>query len=120
MKVVTDLSMLKVHGRDGDGGGEADSLLHTNADTAILVEAIKNITLLTWHDLVEGGGVSLSVDDANCLFHVCVYDDHLTWVKEEELMAGGTGKAHLQAIIQGHRLLTPRGTENNTSHAMGC
>lgn len=100
VEVIVHFSVLKVHRGGGDGRGEVCRLLHANADTAILVETVEDVSLLTRHYLVEGGGVSLGMNNTNSLFHVCIDDDDFSWVQEEELVAGGRGEQHLKAVVE--------------------
>lgn len=122
MEVVVHLSVLEAHGGGGDGGREVEGLLHAYADTAILVQAVEHVALTTRHDLLEGGGVSLGVDDAHRLLHVRVYDEDLAWVEQEQLVAGGGREGHLETVVEREGLLAPaqeRGREGGGRREVG-
>lgn len=78
------------------------------------MQAVQQVSLPTWKNLMERGGISLRTHHTHCLFKVRVKDDNFTQVEEEEAVAGGLREAHLQAITQ--RQSFPPSTEKHTSH----
>ena len=106
MEVIVHLPMLEVDGRSGDGGGEVYSLLHAHTDTTILVQTVEQVSLLTRHDLMERGGVSLGVNHTDCLFHLGVNDHNLSRVHQEQLVMTSRREGHLETVVEWQCLLT--------------
>lgn len=106
MEVVADLVVFDVHGGGRDRHGEMHRLTHAHADTPILVKTVQHVPLSTWHDLLEGGSISLCEDDSNGLFQLSVHDEDLAGIQEEQLVSTGTRKRDLDTVVEGCGLLT--------------
>ena len=83
MEVVADFMELRVKWGGWDYVRKMNRLLHANTDTAVLVETVENVSLFTWHDLLERRGITLGKDNTYSLVHLSVQNEHFSRIEEE-------------------------------------